>query len=71
MVLEGRVHIGLGRMSGVPGFREETEIGQLKPLHHGRCSLDVRGAPCSQVRSVREGCRKEDGLDTQVKEEQR
>ena len=71
MVLEGRVHIGLGGMTGVPGFGEEAEIGQLKPPHHGRCSRDVRDVPSTQVRSVREGCRKEDGLDAQVQEEQR
>jgi hypothetical protein len=71
MVLEGREHIGLGGMTGVPGLREEAEIGQLKPLHHGRCSRDVRGVPSTQVRSVRECRRKKDGLDAQVQEEQR
>ena len=71
MVLEGRVHIGLGGMTGVPGLREKAEIGQLKPPHHGRCSRDVRGVPFTQIRSVREGRRKEDGLNAQVQEEQR
>jgi hypothetical protein len=71
MVLEGREHIGLAWMTGVPGFREEAEIGQLKPLHHGRCSHDVRGVLSTQIRSVREGRRKQDGLDAQVQEEQR
>jgi len=71
MVLEGREHIGLGGMTGVPGFREEAEIGQLKPLHHGRCSRDVRGVPSTQVGGVRECRRKEDCLDAQVQEEQR
>jgi hypothetical protein len=51
-------------MAGVPCFREEAEIGQLKPVHHGRCSRNVRGVPSTQVRSVREGRRKKDGLDT-------
>jgi len=71
MVLEGREHIGLGGMTGVPGLREEAEIGQLKPLNHGRCSSDVRSVPSTQVRSVREGRRKKYGLDAQVQEEQR
>jgi hypothetical protein len=70
MVLKGRVHIGLGGMTGVPGFGEEAEIGQLKPPHHGRCSRDVRCVPSTQVRSVSKGCRQEDGLDAQVQEEQ-
>jgi hypothetical protein len=69
MVLEGRKHIGLGWMTGVPGLREEAEISQLKLLHHGRCSRDFRGLPSTQVRSLREGRRKKDGLDAQVQEE--
>ena len=71
MVLEGREHIGLGGMTGVPGFREEAEIGQFKLLNHGRCSRDVRGVPSTQVRSVRECRCKKYGLDAQVQEEQR
>jgi hypothetical protein len=70
MVLEGREHIGLGGMTGVPGLREEAEIGQLKPLHHGRCSRDVRSVTSAQVRGVREGRQKEEGLNAQVQEEQ-
>ena len=71
MVLEGCMHIGLGGMTGVPGLREKAEIGQLKPPHHRRRSLDVRSAPTAQVRSVGESGGQQDGLDTQVYEEQR
>jgi len=71
MVLEGRVPIGLGGMTGVAGLREEAEIGQLKPLHHGSSSRNVRGVPFTQIRCMREGCREEYGLDAQVQKEQR
>jgi hypothetical protein len=71
MVLEGCMHIGLGGMAGVPGLREEAEIGQLKTLHHRPGLRDVRRAPAAQVRSVRESGGQQDGLDAQVYEEQR
>ena len=71
MVLKGRVQIGLGEMAGVARFREKTEIGQFKVLHHRRCFSDVRRAPSAFVRSVRESRNQKDRLDAQIGEEQR
>jgi hypothetical protein len=35
MALERRVPIGLGGVSGVPGLREEAQVGKAQVLDHG------------------------------------
>ena len=69
MVLERRVQIGLGRMAGVPGLGKETEIGQIKLLHHIRTFLNIRLTLHALVRSMGPRSNSQGGQDEQGKEE--
>jgi hypothetical protein len=69
MVLERRVPIGLGGMARVSGLGKETEIGQIKPLHHVRALLKRSMILFPLVRRVGPRGRRQGGQDAQGKEE--